>query len=635
MPSEELFGASFDAAPIGQCLLAPTGTLEILAVNEAFLAPVGRSRGDLVGRALFDAFPNDPDNPHSGVAKLIESIQTAIRTGKSHAMPAQRYSVEMDRNGKRAFEDMYWSATNTPVYGPEGTLRCILHTTIDITEKVKSEQLLRESEDRFQAYVSASSDVFYQMSPDWKYMQALDGRNFLKPTAAWGEYRIEDYVHPLDLALVRESLRDAIDNKHAFELEHRVLRNDGTLGWTYSRAVPRLDENGTIFEWIGSAVDITERKLADEQLKQADRQKDEFLAMLAHELRNPLAPIGAAAELLQRAPVAPDTVHRTSEVIGRQVQHMTALIDDLLDVSRVTRGLVKLDCTELDVRQIVTEAVEQVTPLIQSRRHRLVLHVPPQTTLVKGDKKRLIQVVSNLLNNAAKYNAEGGTITLKVDVRSAHVLVEVTDNGVGMTPEMASRAFDLFSQAERSSDRSSGGLGIGLALVKSLAELHQGRATCESAGPGMGSKFTVCLPRLDVPETAQARNETSTPAPSPRPMEIMVVDDNVDAATMLAMVMEALGHHVTVEHGAKAALENARSNPPQVFLLDIGLPEIDGIELARRLRSRTETSRSVLIAVTGYGQDEDRKRTAEVGFDHHLVKPVDIRRLESILAQVG
>ena len=406
---------------------------------------------------------------------------------------------------------------------------------------------------------------------------------------------------------------------------------DGRDGWIETRAYPALD-NGIAFFFR----DVSERKTAQEKLQEADRRKDEFLAMLAHELRNPLAPIGAAAELLQIVKLDEERIRQTSQIIGRQVQHMTSLVDDLLDVSRLTRGLVKLNNVPLDIRHSVTDAVEQVTPLIQSRRHHFALHLPPDTTMVRGDKKRLVQVIANILDNAAKYTQEGGTIVLKVEVHAAHVAIEVEDNGIGLSPELAAHAFDLFAQAERTSDRSSGGLGLGLALVKSLVELHHGTVACESPGHGKGSKFTVSLPRLSQKSSQSdqqaAESQIKQKASS---LRIMVVDDNVDAATMLAMLLEASGHQVMIEHSSRRALDQARKEAPQVCLLDIGLPDIDGNELAQRLRAMPETADALLIAVTGYGQEQDRKQTMAAGFDHHLVKPVDTKRLAAIIAAVS
>jgi signal transduction histidine kinase/ActR/RegA family two-component response regulator len=372
---------------------------------------------------------------------------------------------------------------------------------------------------------------------------------------------------------------------------------------------------------------------ADAALREAARRKDEFLAMLAHELRNPLAPISAAAQLLQLGKADAQRVQHASRIINRQVQHMTGLVDDLLDVSRVTTGMISLDEALLDIRQIVLDAVEQVTPLLRARRHALQLHLAPDEALVEGDRKRLVQVIANLLGNAAKYTHEGGHIDVDMTVEAGRVLVCVRDNGIGMAPELKARAFDLFAQAERTPDRSLGGLGLGLALVKSLVELHRGTVTCDSAGPGLGSQFTVCLPR-----TAQAAQPAAGAPETPAVAEaaagalrILVVDDNVDAAAMLAMLLEASGHSVTVKNSSVRALATARTQAPQVCLLDIGLPEMDGNELARRLRLDPATAKALLVAITGYGQEADQAQTAAAGFDHHFLKPVNMQQLNAVL----
>ncbi len=376
---------------------------------------------------------------------------------------------------------------------------------------------------------------------------------------------------------------------------------------------------------------IGQREQYEEKLREADRRKDDFLAMLAHELRNPLAPISAAADLLQLVKMDEARIKQTSEIIRRQVKHMTSLVDDLLDVSRVTKGLVTLQKQPVDIRGIVTNAVEQVNPLIQSRRHCLTLQMVPEAAMVMGDHKRLVQVLANLLANAAKYTREGGNLLLKMEVTPLQVVLTVEDDGIGMAQELVERVFDLFAQAERTSDRSSGGLGLGLALVKSLVELHGGTVTGSSRGPGKGSRFIVCLPSLLDPEIQGPRNARAPRIPV-KPLKIMIVDDNVDAAEALSMFLEASGHTLVVEHESRRALERARIELPDVCLLDIGLPEMDGNELAQRLRAISETSKIVLIAVTGYGQDHDREASFAAGFDHHMVKPIDTDKLATALA---
>lgn len=376
-------------------------------------------------------------------------------------------------------------------------------------------------------------------------------------------------------------------------------------------------------------------KRAEAALRELDRRKDEFLAMLAHELRNPLAPISAAADLLRMVHLDEERVRQTSEIITRQVNHMTSLVDDLMDVSRVTRGLVKLNNELVEAKRILADAIEQVRPLIEARRHQLAVHSAPDTAYIFGDHKRLVQVLTNLLNNAAKYTPEGGDIVLRMEVRDTQVAFVVADNGIGMAPELTERAFELFSQAERTSDRSAGGLGIGLALVKSLVELHQGKVALSSKGIGQGSEFTVVLPCIAKPPESLTPRFGALPQETKKRLRLLVVDDNVDAAHMLSVLLETIGHQVFVEHSAARALERARIERPDVCLLDIGLPEMDGNELARRLRSQGETAKSLLVAVTGYGQEHDRSVAKAAGFDHHYVKPIDTANLVFLLSELS
>jgi signal transduction histidine kinase len=635
MLSSTLFESAFNSSPFGHYLLSPTLDAIILAVNDAFLKASSRTREELVGVSLFKAFPGNPDDPDdTGEADLRASLAKVRATGLPDTLPAVRYPIPVVLpNGQTVFEERFWSATSTPIFGPGGELACISHSNNDVTAQVRSEAAMRESEKRFRALTNATAEVIYRMSPDWTQLRHLEGRGFLKDTAGANRFWLEEYIPPEDHGRLHQEIGRAIRDGSVFELEHRVRRADGSSGWILSRAVPMFDAAGKVYEWIGAASDITERKAAEEKLREADRRKDEFLAMLAHELRNPLAPIGAAAELLQRMKLDEAIVKRTSQIIGRQVGHMTGLIDDLLDVSRVTRGLVELMTEPLDVGAVLHEAVEQVTPLIQARRHELVLHLPPAGATVAGDRKRLVQVVANLLGNAAKYTPEAGRLEVAASVDAGQRLcINVLDNGIGMAPELAARAFELFAQAERSSDRSSGGLGLGLALVKSLVELHGGTVSCDSPGQGRGSRFSVCLPLL-APLAARPAPPPAQPHDPalPEPLRVMVVDDNVDAAVTLSMLLESGGHRVAVEHDALRALECARQFGPQACLLDIGLPGMDGLELARRLRALPETAEAMLVAVTGYGQARDRDQILAAGFDHHLVKPIDTGRLYALL----
>lgn len=373
-----------------------------------------------------------------------------------------------------------------------------------------------------------------------------------------------------------------------------------------------------------------ERDEAEASLVAADKRKDEFLAMLAHELRNPLAPISAGAQILLQTQKSNAVVARTATIIARQVGHMTGLVDDLLDVSRVTRGLVKLDLTDLDFRIIVNEAVEQVGPMISQKRQQLTVELPCQACFVSGDSKRLVQITANLLNNAAKYTNDGGSIRVALTCLNDGVTLTVSDNGIGMDPELVPRVFDLFAQAERTSDRTQGGLGIGLALVKTLVQLHDGTAKAESAGAGFGSTFTIELPHVHRPEAVERSGDDGVVRSTMH--NCLVVDDNVDAAEMLAVFLQATGHQVSVAYTAAQALTLAKEVSPEVCLLDIGLPDFDGFELVRMLRGQPETAAAVMIAVTGYGRKEDRDKACAAGFDYYFVKPVDTAALSAVLA---
>jgi len=374
------------------------------------------------------------------------------------------------------------------------------------------------------------------------------------------------------------------------------------------------------------------RSLAERELRAADQRKDEFLAMLAHELRNPLAPISTGAHLLKLLHSDNAQITQTCSIIVRQVDHMTGLVDDLLDVSRVTRGLVTLSTQVLDLKRVIDDAVEQIRPLITARRHRVVIDLPPLPAHVKGDHKRLVQVVANLLGNATKYTPEGGNLQLRLAPDGYDYVLSVADDGIGMDPVLVERVFDLFTQAERTPDRSQGGLGLGLALVKSLVELHGGTVGAWSPGAGQGSTFTVRLPR-------HTQDVVVTPAPVGRdhqddgiPLRILLVDDNVDAVHTLQLFLRSAGHRVEVAYSAGDALALAKVLVPEVCLLDIGLPDFDGNELARRLRQLPQAGGSTLIAMTGYGRQQDRETAMAAGFDHYLVKPVNTTQLSDILA---
>jgi signal transduction histidine kinase/DNA-binding response OmpR family regulator len=367
-------------------------------------------------------------------------------------------------------------------------------------------------------------------------------------------------------------------------------------------------------------------------IQENDLRKDEFLAMLAHELRNPLAPIRTGLDLLAMSGADAEVI----APMRRQVEHLVRLVDDLLDVSRITRGVIDLQTRVVDLKKVVAGAVETSRPLIEARSHQLNVLVANDPLCVAGDPIRLTQVVTNLLNNAAKYTPDGGQISVTAERENSEIVLRVCDTGAGISREMLPNVFDLFVQADRSLDRAQGGLGIGLTLVRRIVEMHRGSVDVFSDGLGMGSEFVVRLPAC-ARTTEELPPDPSAPpsSPSPSSFRTLVVDDNVDAAATLAMLLRLWGHEVLTVHDGKAALDAVLSFAPQVVLLDIGLPGLDGYEVARRLRELPETENAMLVAVSGYGRDEDRQRAHEAGFDHHLTKPVDFAALSAVLSHTA
>ncbi len=366
--------------------------------------------------------------------------------------------------------------------------------------------------------------------------------------------------------------------------------------------------------------------------EEADRLKDEFLAMLGHELRNPLAPIRAGASIWQSDDVTPEQLKQTGAIIERQVQHMTHLVDDLLDVSRLSTGAIVLERGIVDIREVVALALEQTGSHIEGQGHVLATAIPDAAFPVDGDIKRLVQILANLLHNAAKYTPRGGRIALSVRASDSTVCVGVQDNGIGIEAAMMSRIFDLFTQVRRSGDRSDGGLGVGLALARRLVDLHGGTLAAASEGLGHGTRIEMSLP-LAAP-VASAPAPTAAAAPAPVALKVLVVDDNEDAGSTMGMLLEALGHVVRVVHHPLAALELAPVFTPDVFLLDIGLPDMDGYVLARRLQALPCTANARFVALTGFGQASDQRQAFEAGFHHHCTKPVELQVLDAIFTQI-
>jgi PAS domain S-box-containing protein len=422
-----------------------------------------------------------------------------------------------------------------------------------------------------------------------------------------------------------------------------LVARDGTERPVDDSAAPIRDDQGHVAGAVLTFRDITERRRLERELRvradeltAADRKKDEFLAMLAHELRNPLAPIGNALQILRVARDDGATFAQVQGILDRQLGQMVRLVDDLLDVSRISRGKIDLRTERLEVARVVESALETSRPLLEEAKHELTVRVPPQPLCIVGDSTRLAQVLSNLLNNSAKYTPAGGQIGLTVERQDRHVAIRVRDNGVGIPADMLPGVFELFTQDDRSLHRAQGGLGIGLTLARRLVEMHGGTIEAHSAGEGTGSEFVVRLPLAsdDAKPPPDGAREGGAAAARPPARHVLVVDDNQDSAESLGTLLKLLGHEVRTAHDGPSALETAREFRPEVVLLDIGMPGMNGYDVARRMRTMPEVRDALLVAQTGWGQDDDRRQSKEAGFNDHLVKPVDLDDLQRLLASL-
>jgi PAS domain S-box-containing protein len=505
-------------------------------------------------------------------------------------------------------------------------------------ERDRINSALRESEQRYRAIVEQVKEfAIFMLDPQGRATSWNEG---VKRVLGYSEIEFLGMDVPakvfvpedVESGVPERELREAA-TKGASGDDRWKMRKDGIRFWASGITTALRDSAGHLIGFTKIVRDLTERKRAEDALKRADRRKDEFIATLAHELRNPLAPIRNSLHLLRMSPHVEPASDRVYQMMERQVDHMVRLVDDLLEVSRITRGKIQLQRENVEIASVVRSAIETSAPAIEAAHHQLALSLPPQAIVVHGDAVRLAQVVANLLNNAAKYTNPHGQIWLSVRTEKGHVLISVRDDGIGIPADMQPQIFDMFTQVDRSTQRSQGGLGIGLTLVRSLVEMHGGSVEAHSAGEGQGSEFVVKLPVVE-PQHTETASEPISPARKSvlSPQRVLVVDDNRDAATSLGMLLKYLGADVQVVHDGPAALRAAEEFRPSTILLDLGMPKMDGYEVARRIRERTEFDQITLIALTGWGQEEERRRTREAGFDHHLVKPADISSLQMLLS---
>jgi PAS domain S-box-containing protein len=513
-----------------------------------------------------------------------------------------------------------------------------------IVRRKRAEDLMRESESRYRTLVEMSPDAIFLTNLEGRFLAA--NRQFL---TLYG-YRTVEEIQRIGLKVVdlvaehdrQRALADALRTRRAGMVrnaQYDTFRQDGSVFPAEVSLSIILDADGRPCGFMGVSRDITDRKSLEAELRQhvralqeEDCRRNDFLAMLAHELRNPLAPISSAVEVLRRHGSAPELTEKARDVIGRQVQHMIRLVDDLLDVSRITRGKIEIQRKRMTLQDAVHHGIEISRTLIDSCGHELTVSLPEKPLYVYGDSIRLAQVVANLLNNAAKYTPDGGQILVAVQRRNQDGVIEVRDNGVGIPADLLPRVFDLFVQADRSLDRSRGGLGLGLTLVRQLVELHGGTVQACSAGPGCGSEFVVQLPlaaRAPKPRSSAAHLEKAPGVTAG--CRVLVVDDHADSAAMLAELLNMHGQEVRTADSGPAALEVVPTFRPDLVLLDIGLPDMDGYEVARRLRRDTANRGMRLVALSGFGHKEALDRSREAGFQHHLVKPVNLGELLDLL----
>jgi signal transduction histidine kinase/ActR/RegA family two-component response regulator len=522
-----------------------------------------------------------------------------------------------------------------------GLLDLVAREAAEILESARVEGALRDSESRFRALADVSSEVLYRMGPDWTEMRELRSQGFLVSTPTTTTMWLDRYILPEDQAEVKAAFESAIKTRSTFALEHRVIRADGTPGWTWSRAVPVKDGDGNIVEWFGAASDVTARKQAElereeanARLRDTDRRKTEFLALLSHELRNPLAPIRMNLDLIERVGLGSEQAIRALAVIRRQTDHLSRLVDDLLDVTRIASGKVALKRESLDLTDVLLRTVDDYRDAVTTAGLALELHVPSSPLWVNGDRTRLAQIIGNLLHNATKFTPRGGTVSVSIGEapETGQAVLRVHDTGRGIPNEIMPRVFEPFVQADTTLDRAKGGLGLGLPVAKGLVELHGGSIAAASGPDEHGTTLTVTLP-LEMRTPLQVRPKASGEPATPH-TRVLVIEDNVDTADALRAVLEIDGFDTDVAYDGASGLEHARAFAPDVVVCDLGLPEIDGYQVATAMRADPQLRHTALVAVTGYGLASDVEKTKQAGFDDHLVKPVGADELARVLAKV-
>jgi PAS domain S-box-containing protein len=619
------------AAPVTRCSRA----MKYLWVSKHYAEWIGRPVDDIVGRPIVEVIGTE----------AFEQLRPYFERVLAGEVVRYEQQVSFGPIGPR-----WIAATSTPTRDARGSCDGWVALVLDITERKRAEQSLRDSEralDRQAAELRTMLELMpvgvaishdprgdeISVNPSLARLLQLDrNRNASLSGAGWERlpYRCvrDGQELPADELPMQVASRTG---RSVRDVEFDVVLTDGQVINMLVHAAPLFDGDGQVRGAIGAHVDVTAQKRAELALREADRRKDEFLAMLAHELRNPLAPVRNAVEVLRVLGPNDGPHSRAREMIARQVTHMARLVDDLLDVSRITRGAITLKRTVVSLTKLIEEAAETIRPRTIEREQHLLLELEPQPLLVEVDRARIVQIVVNLLTNAAKFTPRQGYITVSSSARAGEALVRVRDTGIGIPAERQADVFELFWQDDTSLARSQGGLGVGLTLVKYLVELHGGRVSVDSEGRDRGSEFTIVLPLLAHQVQSQSTVARESVA-NPRSVRVLVVEDNPDAAETFKMLLELAGHTVRVAACGRDALALLDDFEPTVMFVDLGLPEMSGFELAQRLRADPRTRHAVLVALTGYGREEDKQAARRAGFDHHMLKPVDANSVWSLLA---
>lgn len=617
--SERQYHTLIDSIDQGYCVIemlfderdAPVD-FRYLEANEAFSTQTGLA--DPVGHKVRELTPQvDP--------YWLENYGRVARTGEP--MTLEHYSSALGR-----WFDVY---AFRPDPAPSRRVALLFR---DVSARRRTDDALRDSEERFRVLVEVVAQAVWEADPAGS-MQSYSASWAVLTGQQPGQWRGEgwlDAVHPDDRETTRRRWLEAVARHAPFELEYRIVAADGSVHWSNDHGAPLFGHDGTVRKWVGMNVDITERRGAEEALREADRRKDEFLAILAHELRNPLAPLRTGIEIMRMGRIDPERAERVRAMMGRQVDHMVALVDDLMDVSRISSGRIVLDRRPVELATVIRSALEASDPIIRHKRHEVSLTLPAEAVWVDGDLHRLTQAIGNLLTNAAKYMEPHGHVFVTLERLDGAAVVRVKDTGMGIPPAMIEKIFELFAQVDSAIERRQGGLGIGLTIVRQLVELHGGRVEAHSDGPGRGSEFVVYLPLSAAPR--RELDGPQLPGAAVHSRRVLVVDDNADAAQAMATMLGLLGHEVDVAFDGEQALRVAERTRPEVILMDLGMPGMNGYVAARHIRQRDWGRDVLLVAVTGWGQQADRVASEQAGFDHHLVKPVELDAVQSLIAQL-